>query len=125
MLPDELRALTRRFEEGLGRLGMETIPGEHPVVPLMVRDTAKTNALVEHLYDYGVLATGLAYEDGPSAIRYPRGSGLGVSLSGDPTPIPLGQAETLTQGSDLCILAVGSMVKESQEAAVLLARAGL
>jgi glycine C-acetyltransferase len=56
-----LRAMTARFEEGLGRLGMETIPGEHPVVPLMVRDTAKTNALVEHLYDNGVLATGLAY----------------------------------------------------------------
>ncbi|NNM05611.1 MAG: aminotransferase class I/II-fold pyridoxal phosphate-dependent enzyme [Gemmatimonadetes bacterium] len=56
-----LRALTKRFEEGLGRLGMETIPGEHPVVPLMVRDTAKTNALVEHLYANGVLATGLAF----------------------------------------------------------------
>jgi glycine C-acetyltransferase len=56
-----LRALTKRFEGGLGKLGMETIPGEHPVVPLMVRDTAKTNALVEHLYANGVLATGLAY----------------------------------------------------------------
>ena len=56
-----LRGLTRRFEAGLGKLGMETIPGEHPVVPLMVRDTTKTNALVEHLYANGVLATGLAY----------------------------------------------------------------
>ncbi|MFH1763486.1 MAG: aminotransferase class I/II-fold pyridoxal phosphate-dependent enzyme [Gemmatimonadota bacterium] len=56
-----LRALTKRFEDGLGRLGMETIPGEHPVVPLMVRDTAKTKALVEHLFANGVLATGLAY----------------------------------------------------------------
>lgn len=56
-----LRSLTKRFEDGLGMLGMETIPGEHPVVPLMVRDTAKTNALVEHLYNNGVLATGLAF----------------------------------------------------------------
>ena len=56
-----LRALTKRFEDGLGALGMETISGEHPVVPLMVRDTAKTNALVEHLYANGILATGLAY----------------------------------------------------------------
>lgn len=56
-----LRAMTKRFEDGLGTLGMETIPGEHPVVPLMVRDTARTNALVEHLYSNGVLATGLAY----------------------------------------------------------------
>jgi len=56
-----LRGLTRRFEEGLERLGIETIPGEHPVVPLMVRDTARTRAMVRHLYDNGVLVTGLTY----------------------------------------------------------------
>lgn len=72
-----------------------------------------------------MLATGLAKEDGPSAIRYPRGSGLGVSLDGDPTPLPVGKSETLQQGTDLCILAVGSMVKESIEAANLLAKSGL
>ena len=60
-LLDRLRALTRRFEDGLGQLGLETIPGEHPVVPLMVRDTARTRALVAHLRANGVLATGLAY----------------------------------------------------------------
>lgn len=60
-LLERLRALTRRFEAGLGRIGIETIPGEHPVVPLMVRDTAKTHALVRHLYEHGVLVTGLAY----------------------------------------------------------------
>ncbi len=56
-----LRALTKRFEDGLGRIGIETIPGEHPVVPLMIRDTAKTHDLVQHLYDNGVLVTGLAF----------------------------------------------------------------
>lgn len=56
-----LRHLTQRFEDGLGRLGIETIPGAHPVVPLMIRDTAKTKALVQHLYENGVLVTGLAY----------------------------------------------------------------
>jgi glycine C-acetyltransferase len=56
-----LRAMTRRFEEGLAALGMETIPGEHPVVPLMVRDTGRTRAMVDHLFANGVLATGLAY----------------------------------------------------------------
>lgn len=60
-LLDRLRALTRRFEEGLERLGLEIIPGEHPVVPLMVRDTGRTRALVKHLREHGVLATGLAY----------------------------------------------------------------
>jgi len=58
---EKLRGLTRRFEEGLGRIGIETIPGEHPVVPLMIRDTAKTRELVAYLYEQGVLVTGLAY----------------------------------------------------------------
>ncbi len=56
-----LRALTSRFEEGLGRIGIETIPGDHPVVPLMIRDTARTKAMVRHLFDHGVLVTGLTY----------------------------------------------------------------
>lgn len=58
---DRLRNLTRRFEQGLVDSGFETIPGEHPVVPLMVRDTARTRALIAHLRANGVLATGLAY----------------------------------------------------------------
>jgi glycine C-acetyltransferase len=57
----KLRGLTKRFEEGLGRIGIETIPGAHPVVPLMIRDTARTHDLVSHLYDHGVLVTGLAF----------------------------------------------------------------
>jgi len=56
-----LRRLTQRFDAGIRALGMETIPGEHPIVPLMVRDTGKTRALVRHLHANGVLATGLAY----------------------------------------------------------------
>ena len=56
-----LRALTKRFEDGLGRIGIETIPGEHPVVPLMIRDTSRTRELVRHLYAHGVLVTGLTY----------------------------------------------------------------
>ena len=60
-LLDGLRSLTRRFEHGLVALGFEVIPGEHPVVPLMVRDTARTRALVAFLKENGVLATGLAF----------------------------------------------------------------
>ncbi len=71
-LLDRLRALTKRFQDGLARLGIETIPGEHPVVPLMIRDTGKTHALVDHLYESGVLVTGLAYPvvpEGDEEIR--------------------------------------------------------
>jgi glycine C-acetyltransferase len=58
---DRLRSLTRTFEEGLGRIGIETIPGAHPVVPLMIRDTARTRAMVDHLFQEGILVTGLTY----------------------------------------------------------------
>ncbi|MFY9824767.1 MAG: aminotransferase class I/II-fold pyridoxal phosphate-dependent enzyme [Thermoanaerobaculia bacterium] len=80
-LLDHLRAMTARFEQGLLRLGYETIPGEHPVTPLMVRDTAKTTALVAHLRQHGVLATGLKFPvvpRGDESIRF--------QVSADHTP---------------------------------------
>jgi glycine C-acetyltransferase len=80
-LLDHLRAMTARFEQGLLRLGYETIPGEHPVVPLMVRDTAKTTALVAHLREHGILATGLKFPvvpRGDESIRF--------QVSADHTP---------------------------------------
>ncbi len=63
---EHLRAMTKRFEKGLKDLGFEIIEGDHPVVPLMVRDTAKTGELVKWLTDHGVLATGLNYPVVPS-----------------------------------------------------------
>ena len=83
-LLDHLRGMTARFEEGLLELGFETIPGEHPVVPLMVRDTARTTALVRHLYDNGVLATGLNFPvvpRGDECIRF--------QVSADHTPFDI------------------------------------
>ena len=53
--------MTARFQEGLARLGYESIAGQHPVVPLMVRDTARTRALVGHLRASCIPATGLSY----------------------------------------------------------------
>jgi len=60
-LLSHLRAMTQRFRDGLVRLGFETIAGQHPVVPLLVRDTERTRALVVFLRENGVLATGLNY----------------------------------------------------------------
>ena len=56
-----LRAMTGRFKAGLVKLGFETLPGEHPVVPVMLRDSGRTSALVAHLHSRGILATGLNY----------------------------------------------------------------
>lgn len=68
-----LREMTKKFEQGLITLGFETILGDHPVVPLMVRDTARTSALVAHLKANGVLATGLNFPvvpKGDEEIRF-------------------------------------------------------
>jgi glycine C-acetyltransferase len=70
---EHLSAMTRKFESGLVDLGFETIPGPHPVVPLMVRDTERTSALVTHLFDNSILATGLNYPvvpKGDEEIRF-------------------------------------------------------
>jgi glycine C-acetyltransferase len=68
-----LRAMTARFKAGLVKLGFETLPGEHPVVPVLLRDTARTSALVAHLRRERILATGLNYPivpKGDEEIRF-------------------------------------------------------
>ena len=60
-LLEKLRTLTKRLEAGLMDLGLEIIAGEHPIVPLLIRDTEKTALLVEYLFQNNILATGLKY----------------------------------------------------------------
>jgi glycine C-acetyltransferase len=82
-----LRDMTARFEAGLEALGRETIPGPHPVVPLMVRDTETTRAIVRHLKAGGVLAAGLGYPvvpKGDEEIRF--------QVSADHTPEDIDEA---------------------------------
>ncbi len=72
-LLSNMRTLTKRFERGLERLGFETIPSDHPIVPLMVRDTRKTARLVEYLFANAILATGLNFPvvpKGDEEIRF-------------------------------------------------------
>ena len=55
--------------------------------------------------------------DGPVALRYTRGQGEGVELDEPVTPIAVGEAEILSSGSDLLILAIGNMVWPALRAA--------
>lgn len=52
----------------------------------------------------------------PTAIRYPRGACLGVDMTGPMKVIPLGQAEVLSEGSDITVLAIGTMVAPAAKA---------
>ena len=60
-LLDKLRSFSTRLRAGLESLGFETLPGEHPIVPVFIRDTDKTSALVAHLFTHKILVTGLIY----------------------------------------------------------------
>lgn len=71
-----------------------------------------------------MLAAALAF-NGPIALRYPRGSGLGVDTSEPLHTLPIGKAEELKTGTDICLWAAGSMVAEAVKAADALAEKGI
>lgn len=62
---------------------------------------------------------------GPSAIRYPRGPALGVPIDPELRPVEIGRAEVLTSGSDVGIIALGTMVYPALWAAEILKRDGI
>ena len=72
-----------------------------------------------------MLVTALTHEDGPIAVRFPRGNGIGVPLDADPLPLPIGQGETLREGDDIALIGAGTIVSIAQEAAELLAAEGI
>lgn len=59
-----------------------------------------------------MLHTGLRH-DGPTFVRYPRGSGVGVTIKDQPAQLPIGTAELLREGSNIMIWALGPMVAEA------------
>jgi 1-deoxy-D-xylulose-5-phosphate synthase len=71
-----------------------------------------------------MLATALSV-DGPAALRYPRGNGIGVGLEAEFRRLEIGKGEILREGSDIAILALGSMVYPSLEAAARLEALGI
>ena len=61
---------------------------------------------------------------GPSAIRYPRGLVAGVARKSEPQVIPVGKAEVIQDGRDVCILGLGPMLTMGNELAARLERQG-
>lgn len=71
-----------------------------------------------------MLATAIAIE-GPAAVRYPRGAGLGVPLTDSLETLPIGKAEVLQEEGNIAFLAVGTMVEKAKEAAAILKEEGI
>jgi 1-deoxy-D-xylulose-5-phosphate synthase len=72
-----------------------------------------------------MLRTALAYDDGPVAFRYPRGTAEGVPLPEPPREIEIGKGEVLQEGERIALLGYGWGVQVANDAAAVLAGRGL
>jgi 1-deoxy-D-xylulose-5-phosphate synthase len=73
-----------------------------------------------------MIVTGIQHTQGPIALRYPRGSGVGAPLLEDGwEPLPIGKGEILRHGDDVLIVAYGTMVHSSLQAAEILDEHGI
>jgi 1-deoxy-D-xylulose-5-phosphate synthase len=91
-------------------------------LPNIVLMAPRDEAMLVHM-----LHTALAYDDGPVALRYPRGAGLGVALPTRPETLEIGRGEILSEtGSPrVALLGYGSGVAQAQGAAEILTEQGI
>jgi 1-deoxy-D-xylulose-5-phosphate synthase len=89
-------------------------------LPHIVLMAPRDEALLVHM-----LRTALMYDDGPVALRYPRGQGVGVPLPKEPAVIEIGTGEILREGERVALLGYGTGVGKALQAAAILADRGL
>jgi 1-deoxy-D-xylulose-5-phosphate synthase len=89
------------------------------MIPNLVIAAPRDENQLQHL-----LAT--AIESGrPFAVRFPRGTAMGVQLDPEPKAVPIGRAELLRDGKDVALFAIGKAVAAAEKAADLLAKQGV
>src|SRR5437588_7153723 len=95
-------------------------------LPNIVLMAPRDEAMLVHM-----LHTAVSYDDGPIALRYPRGEAVGVPRPETPTPIEIGTGEILREGSNgkggarVAIVGYGTGVQKGLEAADLLGEGGI
>jgi 1-deoxy-D-xylulose-5-phosphate synthase len=72
-----------------------------------------------------MVATQAQIDDRPSALRYPRGEGVGVELPAEGVPLEIGKGRILRQGSKIALLSLGTRLGECMKASDQLANFGL
>ena len=72
-----------------------------------------------------MVATQVAHNDGPSALRYPRGDGVGVEMPEIGVPLAIGKGRVMREGSTVAILSLGTRLAEAMKAANELQSFGL
>lgn len=89
-------------------------------VPGIVVMAAADEAELKHM-----TATAAAHDNGPSAVRYPRGEGVGVELPAHGEILEIGKGRVLQEGTTVALLSIGTRLGAAQEAAEMLAAHGL
>jgi len=106
-----------RTHQGLYDIAfLRILPGMTLMAP---KDEAELRQMLWTAYKHAAAGRG------PVGLRFPRGTGVGVSLDAPLAEIPLGVSETLRDGDDLAILAYGHPVSAALAAAELLERDGI
>jgi len=72
-----------------------------------------------------MVATAAAIDDRPSALRYPRGDGIGVEIPACGIPLEIGRGRIIRQGNTVALLSLGPRLGECLKAADLLAAQGI
>jgi 1-deoxy-D-xylulose-5-phosphate synthase len=90
------------------------------LIPGMVIMSPKDENELRHM-----IKTMVDYDDGPTALRFPRGSGLGVKMDKRLRKLPIGKGEVVREGKNVVFFAIGAMVATSQKAAELLEEKGI
>ncbi|MDH3197862.1 MAG: 1-deoxy-D-xylulose-5-phosphate synthase [Candidatus Krumholzibacteria bacterium] len=90
------------------------------IVPNFVVMSPKDENELRHM-----IHTLVRYANGPIALRFPRGAGLGVALDAELRELPIGQGELLREGADVAFVAIGTMVQTALRAADVLAERGV
>jgi 1-deoxy-D-xylulose-5-phosphate synthase len=72
-----------------------------------------------------MVATAAAHDEGPIALRYPRGEGVGVEIPDRPAPLEIGKGRILREGGRVALLSYGTRLAEVLKAADQLAQSGL
>src|SRR5215510_11321144 len=98
-----------------GLLDIAYLRGVPNIIVMAPRDEAEMRDMLFTMIDHV----------GPAAMRYPRGNGVGVPLDREPQLLEIGKAELLRDGGEVAIVAYGSMVHPSLQAAENLAKDGI
>jgi 1-deoxy-D-xylulose-5-phosphate synthase len=72
-----------------------------------------------------MLATAIAHEDGPIAMRYPRGEAAGIDQPGESRPLAIGKGRLLREGIDVALLSLGGRLGAALAAAETLEAEGI